>query len=156
MNSLSSLPENRGRKRAFRDLAVFAEAAALLSLAHLAIHGIPFRHIARAMMRRTDPSPSLDGRQQEQANRVRWAMDAAARRLPFGPRCLARSVAGKIMLNRRDVPAILHFGMRRSGVPKGQPRESGALVAHAWLTAGSMCVSGDDGTLTCVSVGRVS
>jgi hypothetical protein len=66
---------------------------------------------------------------------VAWAVAAASRRLPWGATCLMRAMAAKAMLRRRGIESTLHLGIRMDP-------EKGAL-AHAWLSVGSLVVTGE-------------
>jgi hypothetical protein len=66
---------------------------------------------------------------------VGWAVQCAARRVPFEAACLPQALAAKRMLARRSIPAVLHFGVRR-----GDDRR--ALEAHAWVDTDGIAVTG--------------
>ena len=66
------------------------------------------------------------------AARVRWAVDTAARVLPWKPVCLPQAIAATLMLNRRDIASILYLGV--------DPTR--ALDAHAWVRVGEVTVTG--------------
>ena len=57
-------------------------------------------------------------------NELRWAVLAAARRLP-GTKCLARALALQALMKRAGLPAQLCIGVAKEG--------GGALEAHAWV-----------------------
>ena len=64
------------------------------------------------------------------------AVESAARFLP-GARCVAQSLAGQVMLSRRDVHSTIHFGFLRSA--------AGSVTGHAWLEVDGAVVTGDVG-----------
>jgi len=120
-----------------RRFALF-EAAWTLVAAQAAIRLLPFRwispglgHLAEA----NDASPQLSPQQALQAQRIGWAVQALAHRLPWDSRCLAQAVAGKWMLQRRGLPSTLYLG-----VSHGQENW---LEAHAWLRCGAEFVTGE-------------
>jgi hypothetical protein len=68
---------------------------------------------------------------------IRRALLAAARRAPWRCQCLEQSIAGKLMLRRRRIPATLYLGVEKT---------EDAIHAHAWLRCGSTFVTGGDGS----------
>jgi hypothetical protein len=63
--------------------------------------------------------------------RVRWAIDAAARRTPWRSKCLEQAIAGKWMLRRRGIASTMYLGVVHN-----------PFEAHAWLRVGRMNVTG--------------
>jgi hypothetical protein len=112
------------------------EAAAALTAARLALRVLPFAWIARAA------GTVESGRLHDQPLRattdpvslgVRGALRAAARRLPGRTTCLARAMAGRMMLAWRGTPSTLVLGVASDG---------NGVSAHAWLMAGDGYVCG--------------
>ena len=64
---------------------------------------------------------------------VRGALRAAARRLPWRTTCLARAMAGRMMLAWRGTPSTLVLGVASDGK---------RVSAHAWLMTGDGYVCG--------------
>jgi hypothetical protein len=118
------------------DRRLLLEAAAALLWARGSLLLVPFARLAARLgvSRAETPRESSLG-QSAEAVRVRWALGAAARRLPWRSSCLVRALAGRRMLARRGVPCTLYLGVRRAG---------GSVEAHAWLRCGGGYVSGDD------------
>ena len=70
--------------------------------------------------------------------KVRWALAAAARRLP-GTRCLAWALACRSLLAQAGFPSELRIGVAKT--PEGH------LRAHAWVECRGTSLSwGDDGS----------
>ncbi len=70
------------------------------------------------------------------AEQVRWAITAAARRVP-STRCLAWALAFRGLLGQAGIPSDLRIGVARS--------EAGGIKAHAWVDCGGRSFSwGDD------------
>ena len=67
---------------------------------------------------------------------IGWAVEAAARTLPWNTLCLTQAVAATRMLSRRGVDWVLHVGL---------DRDEGELIAHAWVTSGTKVVVGGAG-----------
>ncbi|MEO8113933.1 MAG: lasso peptide biosynthesis B2 protein, partial [Phenylobacterium sp.] len=68
------------------------------------------------------------------AGRVRWAIVAVARRLPWRALCFEQGLAAHWMLRRRGTPATLHYGVAGSA-------EAG-LKAHVWVRDGQRAIVG--------------
>jgi transglutaminase superfamily protein len=125
-----------------RRRALLIEAATWLLLTRLSLIFIPFprlaRHLgafvsptdARAMQTSSTGSPE-DVRLAEE---IGWAVMRAARHAPFKAVCLPQAMAARIMLRRRGVGSVLHFGAAK-GLDK-------PLDTHAWLDAAGVEVTG--------------
>ncbi|MBL8564829.1 MAG: lasso peptide biosynthesis B2 protein [Hyphomicrobiaceae bacterium] len=70
------------------------------------------------------PESSFDPR------RAAWAIDVAARHLPWRSDCLVKTLAAFRWLRRHGFAPRLHLGVRKS------ERQPTVLEAHAWLTLG--------------------
>jgi hypothetical protein len=68
-----------------------------------------------------------------------WAVTRAARHVPFNAVCLPQAMAARIMLKRRGVDSVLHFGARIGQDKIGQDKP---IDAHAWLDAAGVEVTG--------------
>ncbi|HEX8744014.1 MAG TPA: lasso peptide biosynthesis B2 protein [Thermoleophilaceae bacterium] len=118
------------RRLASRDGARAAEAVAYLALARAAVIAVPFRVLARRLGVAQAETPASAG-PPPASLRVAWAVDAAARRVPWRSECLEQAIAAKAMLRRRGIESTLYLGMARDPV-----------VAHAWLRVGDLNVTG--------------
>jgi hypothetical protein len=121
-----------------RDLPILVEAIWALAHARLALRLQPFRHVARRLTR---PAASTASTAPDIAvQRVRWAILAAARRVPWRTVCFDQGIAAQRMLARRGVVADLVYGVRRSDQ---------GLDAHVWvrLLEGSVVVGGEQAPL---------
>jgi len=125
-----------------RRRALLAEAVTCLFAARLALIFIPFPRLARRLgtfVPPTDPrvlrtkTVAADG-QALLAEDIGWAVTRAARYLPFKAVCLPQAMAARIMLKRRGVESVIHFG-----AAKGTEKP---LDAHAWLDAAGVEVTG--------------
>jgi hypothetical protein len=125
-----------------RRRVLLAEAVVYLLAARLALIFIPFprlaRHLgtfvapadARVSQLRTQSAPQ----QAALAADIGWAVTRAARYLPFKAVCLPQAMAARVMLERRGVKSVMHFG-----AAKGTDKP---LDAHAWLDAAGVEVTG--------------
>jgi hypothetical protein len=126
-----------GRRR-----ALVIEAAVWLLLARVALLAVPFPKLARrlgAFVPPTDERVALAGRngsarEARLAEEVGWATVRAARHVPFRAVCLPQAMAARIMLRRRGIASVLHFG-----AAKGREKP---IDAHAWLDAAGVEVTG--------------
>jgi hypothetical protein len=126
-------------KRAIKFLGLPAEEQCLLMNALVVVAGVrlrlallPFRAgKSYCRQRKTEAKSSCS------PERVAWAVDQAGRFLGNAT-CLARAVAGQIMLARCG------FSSRVSiGVTAAEPRGAeGSLIAHAWLEFGGRILLG--------------
>jgi hypothetical protein len=115
-----------------RDRLLLLEACLNLGLARICVWAVPFRFIARTMCIRSSGSvpPDLSPDQLRLARNIRWTIRLAARHVPWNAVCLPQSLAARLMLKRRGIPATLYFGVRKS------PSGARELEAHAWVLAG--------------------
>ena len=126
-----------GRRR-----ALVIEAAAWLLAARVALLAVPFPQLARRLGAFVPPTDERvtqarrDGSAQDAklAEEIGWAVVRAARHVPFKAVCLPQAMAARIMLRRRGVASVLHFG-----AAKGRARR---IDAHAWLDAAGVEVTG--------------
>ena len=72
--------------------------------------------------------------QTQLAEEIGWAVTRAARYVPFKAVCLPQAMAARVMLKRRGVKSVMHFG-----AAKGTEKP---LDAHAWLDAAGVEVTG--------------
>jgi hypothetical protein len=108
---------------------------------------LPFRSLARYLGPQLPPTEVLNasGVLPPVARRVAWAVDLMSRHTPWESACLAQAIAGKSMLARRRIPALLYLGTRRDA--------SGHLAAHAWLCVAGRTILGarEQGTFTALT-----
>jgi Transglutaminase-like superfamily len=124
-----------------RRRALLVEAVMCLLAARLALIFVPFPRLARhigTFVPPTDPraTPAKAGAADERkllAEDIGWAVTRSARYLPFKAVCLPQAMAARVMLKRRGVASVMHFGAAR-----GRDK----LDAHAWLDAAGVEVTG--------------
>jgi hypothetical protein len=125
-----------------RRRALLAEAALCLLTARLALILIPFPRLARRLGAFVPPSDPrvAEARAGTAPARARlaedigWAVTRAARYVPFKAVCLPQAMAARVMLERRGVSSVMHFG-----AAKGAQKP---FDAHAWLDAAGVEVTG--------------
>jgi len=121
---------------------LLVEAVACLLVARLALIFIPFPQLARHLgtfVPPTDPRAAqaqtgISPGQSHLAEEIGWAVTRSARYVPFKAVCLPQAMAARVMLKRRGVKSVMHFGAAK-GVEK-------PLDAHAWLDAAGVEVTG--------------
>lgn len=125
-----------------RRRSLVVEAVVWLWLSRLALIFIPFPRLARTMGTFVSPADAraLQAKSKRSHDHARlaegigWAVTRSARYVPFNAVCLPQAMAARVMLKRRGVPSVLHFGAGRG---KDKP-----LDAHAWLDAAGVEVTG--------------
>jgi Transglutaminase-like superfamily len=124
-----------GRRR-----VLVVEAVIYLLLARLGLIFVPFPKLARRLGHFVPPSDSRVGAARERtpqaalAEEIGWAVTRSARYVPFKAVCLPQAMAAQVMLRRRGVSSVMHFG-----AAKGEEKP---LDAHAWLDAAGVEVTG--------------
>ena len=125
-----------------RRRTLLPEAVACLLAARLALIFVPFPRLARRLGSFVPPTDArvlkvrtqAPDDQARLAEAVSWAVTRAARYLPFKAVCLPQAMAARLMLKRRGVKSVMHFG-----AAKGTDKP---LDAHAWLDAAGVEVTG--------------
>ena len=124
-------------ERPWADRWLLVEAVFWLALMRLAILLLPFRRIARMVGLQLGENPDApDPAKVEEAERVGWAVRAAARRTPWDSACLGQALAGSILLRRRLIPATVYLGVAKE---EASPHK---VAAHAWLRCGEDILTG--------------
>ena len=110
--------------------ALLAEAGAAIIAASLALRLMPFRNLAERLGRGEKGAATADA---ETVYRLRRAVLAWARRLPWRTLCFEQGLAAFALLRRRGLAATLHYGAATI---------EGELKAHVWVTSGKSEVVG--------------
>ena len=129
----------------WRNRSLVVEAAKALTLASIAIRLLPFRKVMDAAGAENPRAPRHAGDASAEISRVRWAIDACARRLPWRIVCFQKGLALHKLLQRRGISTTLHYGV-------AQDSERG-LTAHVWVThRGEAIIGGDEAVgYTCLA-----
>lgn len=122
-----------GRWRRYdpRRWPLFAEAFATLGLSSVAIRLLPFRYVVKLACH--DRSHRFHSA--EVPSIVR-AIEALARRVPWRTVCFQKGLALQLMLRRRGISSVLHYGVGRG--------EANELAAHVWISVAGKTVIGGD------------
>lgn len=128
----------RVAQRTPADWLLALEALSLLTAFRLALAWFPATTILGRLTQggKAQGSYSATSKQMRVAQRVQWAVGAAARHSPIELVCFPQALAGYWMLRRRGVAATLVYGVARS--------ETAELQAHTWLSVGDSILLGGD------------
>lgn len=129
------------RSRTWAERGLLLETLLLLGLMRVAILLFPFQRIARWL--KMEPGEPQTGQisksQRVLAERIGWAIRAAAARTPWQSACLVQALVGMLMLQRRQLPGTLTLAVAKNGImPEG-------FAAHAWLRCGDIILTGEGG-----------
>lgn len=120
------------RRLSWHQWGLLGEAGMLLAVAAGAVAFLPFARVSRwASARRPGPAQAPDA---AQLRKLRWAVEAVAKRAPFRAKCFERGLAAQWMLGRRGIASTLFYG---AALEKGS-----GLSAHVWVRAGEFDVVG--------------
>ena len=97
---------------------------------------LPFRNLGLLAARPIRWPKPPDSVRLTKVGRVRWAILAAARRVPWRAVCFQQGLAAQFMLRRRGVPSVLYYGA-------AQDDRSG-LSTHVWVRDGDVDVVGGE------------
>jgi hypothetical protein len=129
-------PTQRLLRLSVSNKLVLVEAFMSLSAASLAIKLLPFRRTVETMSfhaRRGEPGPAEQNRLVAQC---RWAVAVWADRVPWRVVCFQRGLTLHLLLRRRGIASLLHYGVAQS-------KEEG-LRAHVWISVGDRLVMGGE------------
>lgn len=117
------------------------EAGVALAFAAAAIKFLPFAKVAQLASARHAgarrfrfPQAEQVGPQTEQVGMVCWAIRGVSCRVPWRTVCFQKGLATHLMLRRRGVPSILHYGIAL--------RLEEALSAHVWVSVDDQLIMG--------------
>ncbi len=79
---------------------------------------------------------------------VSYSVQTMSRFTPWESNCLVQACAAKYMLNRRNQPGTVYFGLAKD--------EKGSIIAHAWVKCGKHFVTGGDGSTHFITTGSFS
>jgi hypothetical protein len=119
------------------------EAMFSLAIARVWLVAVPFRRVAQRLgephqpgSKSAESDATLLASEELAARSVGTAVRRAAANAPFRAVCIQQAVAAKLMLKRRSIPSVLHFGVAKSEAV-GEP-----FRAHAWLNVIDIPVTG--------------
>ncbi len=119
-----------------KEMQFIAEALLLLFFARILLFAMPFRICIKTVKTvHSSDHPDMD-----KLTILKRAMDRAYPLVFRKDGCLAQSLAARWMLQRRGIPSVLYFGVKRDS--------HGKFVAHAWLTADDLEIVPRNGDYT--------
>jgi hypothetical protein len=130
------------RSRTWCERGLLLEALVLLGLLRAAILIFPFQRVARLLRLMQDETPQIFRVPETRlalAERIGWAVRAAAARTPWQSACLVQALAGMLMLQRRKLPGVLTLAVAKNGII------AEGFSAHAWLRCGEVVLTGEGG-----------
>lgn len=110
----------------------------LLGIARACVLLIPFRHLAAQLGQNGQGQAtiqSLGSTQSHRALRLGRAIRTAARYAPWNANCLAQALVAHWVLRLYRIPHTVCLGLKRDA-------SNNALLAHAWVRAGTVWVTG--------------
>ena len=116
------------------DRALLVGAGLALLVARFALRVVPVRRLVAWQQRPVRERGSAEQRER-QRRRVRWAVEAVARRSPIVFVCFPQCLAASFLLRVSGVRSRLHYGVAR---------EQGRLATHTWLESGGAVLIGGD------------
>lgn len=120
------------------EYALLVEAFLTLAIGSVAIRALPFRLVGKLASGPVNaPQPEIDARR-VLIQRVRWAIDACARRATWRAVCFQRALAAQLMLRRRGLNSTLFYGARSDSAL--------GVDAHVWVRDGQIDVVGCEET----------
>lgn len=124
-----------------KDQVRFTAAWSLLGFYRVLIAVLPFTAVRRLLGEdRTaagaDPAAPLDPVQRARAAHIGRIVEAAAAHQPLRADCYPQALTARTFLFLRQIQHTVTFGVRRDG---------DELVAHAWVHAGDVPVTGGSG-----------
>jgi len=115
------------------DRRLLVEAVLGLARAGVLLRVQRFSRLSHSLGRHMAESPPEEAAMlTREARRVQWAVETAARNLPWKPVCLPQAVAATQLLRRRGIASTLYLGI--------DPAEG--YDAHAWVRVGRFIVTG--------------
>jgi hypothetical protein len=112
---------------------LLGEAGVRLVQASITLRIVRFARLAPRLGRHMAESPADEAKAiTAEAKRVQWAVETAARNLPWKPVCLPQAVAATTMLRRRRIASTLYLGVDPAA----------GFDAHAWVRVGRLIVTG--------------
>jgi hypothetical protein len=118
---------------------LLVESLLMLIAASCAIRLLPFRRTAKLLGRSAHLTRAGGLLVDKAVAQCRWAVNAWADRVPWRAVCFQRGLALHLMLRRRGIPSILHYGVAQNA-DKG-------LHAHVWVDVNCQTVMGGEESL---------
>ena len=132
------MPGLRADLKRFALLDARAKLDLLRAAVELAISRVTLARVSASDLLGMRSASTAEPARPELVERVAFAIPAVAQRVPWRADCLVQALAARRWLERAGVATSLTCGVRKGDME--------AFAAHAWLTAGTMTVTGGDGS----------
>lgn len=148
------MPAKFSQKHSIKEYRLFIEAWFFLAIARTLIFWMPFRKLLPLLGRQVSQEEAEIAASNQVASNdllelIRISIRRACRRSPWRTKCFEQALSARMMLRRRGIKSIVHFGVRKS-----IPNQKEALEAHAWLISSGVIVIGGENNNTFTIVGR--
>ena len=124
------------RRLSRQDRLLLMQAIFWLAIAGLAISTLSFHRVGLLAARSVRCAAPPDDVRLAKINRIRWAIGAAAARVPWRALCFQQGLAAQWMLRRRGIASVLYYGAAQD--------EQKGLLAHVWVRDGDVDVIGGE------------
>lgn len=127
----------------FKYKVLFIINIVLCGLARAAIHLLPFkylRHYLGSFQKNVILSTCVSDKQRHQACVIGRSVRLAAKYTPWDSSCLTQAMVAKFWCRRYRISYVLYIG-----IAKAAPDPKSNRMAHAWLTAGAVAMTGGYG-----------
>jgi hypothetical protein len=115
---------------------VLVESLVTLALVSIAIRIAPFRAVVKAASSRRRTKPASTPAARAAVARCRWAVEKWGDRVPWRTVCFQKGLALHMMLRRRGIASVLHYGVMQNAAR--------GLAAHVWISEGDRLVLGGE------------
>jgi hypothetical protein len=120
----------------WNDWVLLLRALVMLTYASFLIAFIPFAKVCKTAEKLVSGrAPDLDERARI-IEKIRWAILAVARRVPWKAVCFQQALAAQIMLRHRGIDSTLFYG--------AAPNLDEGMSAHVWVRDGDTFVIGGE------------
>ena len=114
----------------------------LCGLARACINLLPLKYLTPyfgRFQRTIKLSTLVSDKQRLQANLIGRSVRLAAKYTPWDSSCLTQAMVAKFWCRLYRIPYVFYIGFAKA------PNEPNRYMAHAWITAGPVAITGGDG-----------
>lgn len=118
----------------------FVPVWCLLGLARLQVLHRDFKLIAPTLGHHQGvarPIPELSSHEMQRARQISRQIQWVARYCPWRANCFAQAITARWLCGFYRLPCLICFGLKKS--------TDGQVLAHAWVRAGDVAITGGDG-----------
>ena len=134
----------------FSDYLFLVEAIITSGIIRFIILFIPMRKFASFLGEQDKSSPTDNiAAHASKIEKIRLAVARTSRVTPWRCMCYEQAFTAKILLQRRNIPSTLYFGVRKNS-------SENKIDAHAWLRTGNRIITGKKNMHTFKEIARFS